>query len=642
MANEVVIETELDAEPVTRSCEEIQKDIDRVAAAQERLQDRFDKFEFSGGDKSSRTFQNMRFDADKLNDKMILLTEEMERAKAANDGLGDDEKIEKVREACDRTARSVKNVGDSAKKSSKSFASGFKTMLKYAVGVQSIFSLINKMRTAVKEGMSNLVQFDGGKNSLNTAISGMVSSLTLMKNSLATAFSPIVTTVAPLVTHLVDLMAGAADTVGQFFAALSGSGTYTKAVKVQEDYAASLSNTGKNAKKAKGQLASFYDLNVINTKTDSGDSSAKDPSKMFETAQVESKIAGFAERVKAIIDPIRDSLAGWAMNIDVQPLIDSMGRLQTSLEPIVGSLGKGLKDLLDNVLEPIGSFAIEEAFPASIDAVSSAFNALTSFIEPVKPILSNLWEKVIKPFTKFLGEEFIKNIGGVKNAFSKLGDMFQSKSESIAKIFSYLSNLVTVYVTKFKMTLQFAGGFVREFLNACVNVIGSLIDVFAGFIDFITGVFTGDWEKAWNGIKDVFRGIVNLIIDIFEGAVNMIREGLNSISIDIPDFIPGVGGKHIGFNIPKANWPRLASGTVIPRQSKEFAAILGDNNREAEVVSPLSTMKQAFKEALAESGGGSVGNVTVVLQGDADKFFRVMQIKADEYLDRTGNPAFAF
>lgn len=540
------------------------------------------------------------------------------------------------------TELNAKPVEESLEKINKGVKSGVKNLLKYTIGVTSIFAAIKKLRDAVKEGLKNLSQFDGGNNSVNGAMSNLVSSVTQLKNSLATAFAPILTTIEPILTRFIDMLSEAATTVGQFFAALTGSGTFTRAVKVQEDYAASLSKTGKNAKKAKGQLAGFYDLNNLTTKTDTG-SATSDPSKMFETVQIESQISGFAERVLAIINPIKESIAGWALDLNVEPMIESLGRLKDATAPILETLGEGFKYILDNVLEPFGSFAVEDAFPASVEAVAAAFGALTSLIEPVKPILDKLYQSTIKPFASFLGSEFVKNMGAVKDTFSKLSEMFQAKSESISKIFNYLSNMVTLFATKVKLNLQFTGGIVREFLNVCVSVVGRLIDILTGLIDFITGVFTGDWTKAWNGIKDVFRGIVNLIIDIFEGAINMIVGGLNNIAIDIPDFVPGVGGKHIGFNIPKVNWPRLATGTVVPRQSREFAAILGDNNRETEVVSPLSTMKQAFMEALAESGRVGAGqNVTVVLEGDANTFFRVMQKKADEYLDRTGNPAFAY
>lgn len=84
----------------------------------------------------------------------------------------------------------------------------------------------------------------------------------------------------------------------------------------------------------------------------------------------------------------------------------------------------------------------------------------------------------------------------------------------------------------------------------------------------------------------------------------------------MPDWFPFVGGKHYDPGIEHVRLPRLATGTVVPPRAGEFAAILGDNNREAEVVSPISAMKQAFRE-VAEDMKGSGGDIylTVNLEG---------------------------
>lgn len=87
----------------------------------------------------------------------------------------------------------------------------------------------------------------------------------------------------------------------------------------------------------------------------------------------------------------------------------------------------------------------------------------------------------------------------------------------------------------------------------------------------------------------------------------------------MPDWVPLAGGQHFGFNVSSVKLPRLATGTVVPRQAGEFAAILGDNHRETEVVSPLSTIKQALAEALREMGNGLGGgdiHLTIELDGD--------------------------
>ena len=141
------------------------------------------------------------------------------------------------------------SMGKNAKSASSGIsgmATGFKNMLKYALGFEDLFSLINKIKTAIKEGMGNLAQYSAP---VNASLSSLKSSLTQLKNSLATAFAPILTAVAPALTVLINMVSKAVTAVGMLIAALTGQKTFTKATAVQEDYAASLGETAGAAEK---------------------------------------------------------------------------------------------------------------------------------------------------------------------------------------------------------------------------------------------------------------------------------------------------------------------------------------------------------------------------------------------------------
>ena len=134
---------------------------------------------------------------------------------------------------------------------------------------------------------------------------------------------------------------------------------------------------------------------------------------------------------------------------------------------------------------------------------------------------------------------------------------------------------------------------------------------------------------AGNGLINGFELAINGIIGMFEKMLNWIVDGLNKISFDVPDWVPNIGGKTFGFNIStprigRISIPRLAQGAVIP-PNREFLAVLGDNKRENEIVSPVSTMKQAFMEAMVEMGGNfGGGNTEVVLEIDGREFGRAV------------------
>jgi hypothetical protein len=150
----------------------------------------------------------------------------------------------------------------------------------------------------------------------------------------------------------------------------------------------------------------------------------------------------------------------------------------------------------------------------------------------------------------------------------------------------------------------------------------------------IAPVFTSKFwldlaKKCGNGLINGFESAINGIIGMFEKMINWIVNGLNKISIDIPKWVPGIGGKTFGFNIPEVKFgrvsiPRLAQGAVIP-PNREFLAVLGDQKQGTNIEAPLQTIVDAFNIALAQNGnynGG--GNTEVVLEIDGREFGRAV------------------
>lgn len=218
-------------------------------------------------------------------------------------------------------------INKSANKSTSALGNmtkALKTILKYTVGIRSLYILVNKIRSAIVEGFKNLAQYS---DSTNASISMLMSSMTRLKNSLATAFNPILQVAAPALTKLIDLCSKAATSVGMFFAALSGQKTFTRAKAVNQDYAKSLESTStstnkaakaaekqtkalqKAQKAAKGDVAEFDELNIMQKNTADTASDLADtvsdngisPSDMFEDVPIESKIKDLANKLKKYI-----------------------------------------------------------------------------------------------------------------------------------------------------------------------------------------------------------------------------------------------------------------------------------------------------------------------------------------------------
>lgn len=150
---------------------------------------------------------------------------------------------------------------------------------------------------------------------------------------------------------------------------------------------------------------------------------------------------------------------------------------------------------------------------------------------------------------------------------------------------------------------------------------------------YIAPVFTAKFwldlaKTCGNGLIGGFEAAINGIIGMFEKMINWIVDGLNKISFDVPDWVPGIGGKTFGFDIPRVEFgrvsiPRLAQGAVIP-PNREFLAVLGDQKHGTNIETPLATMIEAFQMALDSRGGYNGGNTEVILEIDGREFGRAV------------------
>ncbi|MEG0133917.1 hypothetical protein [Clostridium sp.] len=147
--------------------------------------------------------------------------------------------------------------------------------------------------------------------------------------------------------------------------------------------------------------------------------------------------------------------------------------------------------------------------------------------------------------------------------------------------------LQSVFERDWSKSFGVLGNLLNAFLRNVSNIFGGVKRIFGGIIDFVAGVFTGNWSRAWNGVKEIFggafqalSGIAKAPLNAVVGLVNMAIDGLNSISIDIPDWVPSWagGGSHFGVNIPKM--PYLAKGGIVDKPTQ---AMVGEAGTEAVV-----------------------------------------------------------
>lgn len=166
--------------------------------------------------------------------------------------------------------------------------------------------------------------------------------------------------------------------------------------------------------------------------------------------------------------------------------------------------------------------------------------------------------------TKKYGK-IVKQIGiSVVNAFIKMGNYAK-------KLIKWLQPIANFIAGAFKIVIG-AGikliiGYFSGWLKSTIDIVNGVRKTLSGITDFISGVFTGNWSKAWNGVKKIFSGVFQSLSGIAKrplnaviGMVNTVIGGLNRLNIKIPSWVPGkYGGKSFGINISKI--PMLAKGT---------------------------------------------------------------------------------
>lgn len=621
----------------------------------------------------------------------------------------------------DKSAKKMKSSLDKAGKSAKGSGKHMSLlgMLGRSILFSFVFKAISAVSTAVKEGFGNLAQYSSG---VNTTLSSLMSSLLYLKNSFATAFAPVLDFVVPALNAMIDAIASALAWIGQLLAALTGKGSFVKAKKTQEDYAKSLKKTGGAAKQAgkdaERSTASFDKLNLISEQgagSGGGGTGGTDPSEMFETVDVDTKITSMVAGMKQALNDFYSWLATtFGPNLskiwtDMQPNIENFKAILAGIWSDLGSLGAPLKtwfsaDLvpfIQQTIDTIGfivnglfdSFNMVFAdiwnlsvFPALQNFITSGLPMITQFATEVmatlmplftvvKDLFDRIWRDAVAPALALITQIWTDSIDTLYGVWQEYGHpIFEAIREAIRDTGEVLNDIWDKYIKPVFDTfmdvadrlwtnhikplmqhfLEFGAKLIQVALDIYNNMILPMVSWFAdmlgpgisgalqviteafgalgafisgiidgillvlnGILDFIHTGFTQGWDKAWSNVGDIFKGVFNGIIQIAENAINFVIDSLNKLSFDVPDWVPFAGGEHFGFSLDRVRLPRLATGTVVPPRAGEFAAILGDNNREAEIVSPVSAMKQAFKEAMAEMSGGEGGDIhlTVNLDG---------------------------
>ena len=323
---------------------------------------------------------------------------------------------------------------------------------------------------------------------------------------------------------------------------------------------------------------------------------------------IPSKIGGVLSGLGATLSPILTEMqVAYSSTVNA---IGASGGVFTQLKGIVAGLGGAFK----------GVWAIVKAHPfavivAVIATVIASLTTLYNNSEEFRNFVNELWSNLkeifsgVKDAVKDLWDNHLKPLweDSLKPLFKSLGDAFSGLWDTISTVIGWVVGILGgTLLTAFTSTFG-------SILETVISVIGGVSDALNGILTFISGVFSGNWKKAWEGIKLAFKGVwdalvgiakapLNMIIGFINGALKAITSGVNTVirninklSWKVPDWVPLIGGQQWGFNFKTLNAPQiplLANGGVIEQPTVAMMGEYAGASNNPEIATPQSLLQQ--------------------------------------------------
>lgn len=390
---------------------------------------------------------------------------------------------------------------------------------------------------------------------------------------------------------------------------------------------------------------------------------------------LDSALQGIGRQIEVALLPAADAM--------YQSLMSNMPEISAAIEevsPVVAEIAEDFADWAGG--------AISEGLPVLVDGIKDFADWAGKAYEKAKPFLNFLWEhkgtvlaiaaglrilgpaigavttamnafKTAKTFMALLQSS--GKITQITGAFQKFGSVLMGPlgviiaiaaaiallyknwdtvkawlvnfGNTVNQIWTNFSNMVGNAITAIGQKFPLLGAYLQGWWESIQAAVDNVKAIFQNIIDFISNVFSGNWSAAWQNIVNIFGNLFGMIVNLAKApingvisAINWVLSKINSISVTIPDWVPGVGGKTLGFNIPTI--PQLAEGGVA---TSPTLAEIGEGG-EPEAVMPLSKLAALLDEytkkpkptggaGRQEDGGGETIVFSPVLNfyGKADR-----------------------
>ena len=330
--------------------------------------------------------------------------------------------------------------------------------------------------------------------------------------------------------------------------------------------------------------------------------------------RLQEAMAGLAETILPVMTAVTEKISeliNWFTSLDsaTQAFIGVFLGIVAAVSPVAAALAN---------IGTVVSMVATTVLPGLTAALTAVFTFITGTVVPgIMAALSGL-------FAFIAANPIVLVIAAIVAAIVGLAVLINTYSTQIREVLQGINDwLQGVFATNWT---EIFGPILGEPINAFMATVKSVWDgimtALDGIITFVTGIFSGNWRQAWEGIKSIFKGVfdslvglakspLNTIIGLVNaviGGINAMINGLNSISIDVPEGVPVLGGKSIGFDIPNLpSVPYLAKGGTVLRGS----AVVGEAGPELLTVGPYGTRVQPLTSGTTSAASKGVAGVTI-------------------------------
>ena len=368
---------------------------------------------------------------------------------------------------------------------------------------------------------------------------------------------------------------------------------------------------------------------------------------------VEPIVSGFSEMAEKILEivlssigdvlkTVGDALQTIAQNKTVSEILKAIGE---AIAIVVGAIT--LWNVAQAILNGLmGLFAIlTSPITLIILAVIAAITAIILVVKnwgAISEWFQNLWVKIteklqeiwnnIKMFFVNLWNSIMDKIktvwNGIKEFLSNLWNgilnivkiVFNAVATFFSNIWNGIKNVVSTVWNAITNTISNVINGIKNTISNVLNGIKTVWNnIWTGLKTTVTNIFNGIWNTIKNIINSILGGIEGMANGVVNG-INTIVKALNKLKFDIPDWIPGLGGKTFGFNIgmiPRVSIPRLAKGGVLTEATTVLAGEYSGAKTNPEIVTPQNIMRDTFEDVLSDfnSGNGQPVHITIKYLG---------------------------